>query len=283
MTTQTTPLNDLLARVRTAREKVPSKVFETIREYGQEAIAPLIEIVNEYPGDDANAPEQKFWATYHAIQLLGDLHAAEAVEPILALLDEDDDYVDQHLPESLAKIGRPALEPLRGRLFAPNADLFGLARAANALVKMADLHPDLRPEIVALTIERFDADIPNDEPETLRGFLISNLADLRAVEAIPTVRHAYGQNLVDESIIELEDFRVIVERPEGMPPHKAMAPLLRNSEPLPPWGSPAPSLLNVPSEAATETRRPLTFGRKVGRNERCPCGSGQKYKRCCGR
>ncbi len=24
------------------------------------------------------------------------------------------------------------------------------------------------------------------------------------------------------------------------------------------------------------------FGQKVGRNEQCPCGSGKKYKRCCG-
>ena len=24
-------------------------------------------------------------------------------------------------------------------------------------------------------------------------------------------------------------------------------------------------------------------GRKVGRNESCPCGSGKKYKHCCGR
>jgi uncharacterized protein YecA (UPF0149 family) len=24
-------------------------------------------------------------------------------------------------------------------------------------------------------------------------------------------------------------------------------------------------------------------GRKIGRNEPCPCGSGKKYKKCCGR
>ncbi|NOQ18309.1 MAG: hypothetical protein GQ507_03620 [Dehalococcoidales bacterium] len=24
-------------------------------------------------------------------------------------------------------------------------------------------------------------------------------------------------------------------------------------------------------------------GKKVGRNEPCPCGSGKKYKHCCGR
>jgi uncharacterized protein YecA (UPF0149 family) len=23
--------------------------------------------------------------------------------------------------------------------------------------------------------------------------------------------------------------------------------------------------------------------RKIGRNEKCPCGSGQKYKKCCGK
>lgn len=27
---------------------------------------------------------------------------------------------------------------------------------------------------------------------------------------------------------------------------------------------------------------PPGFGRKVGRNEPCPCGSGRKYRRCCG-
>ena len=34
------------------------------------------------------------------------------------------------------------------------------------------------------------------------------------------------------------------------------------------------------AEAATPYVRE---GRKVGRNEPCPCGSGKKYKKCCGR
>ncbi len=32
-----------------------------------------------------------------------------------------------------------------------------------------------------------------------------------------------------------------------------------------------------------EARQPVRAGRKVGRNDPCPCGSGKKYKRCCGR
>jgi preprotein translocase subunit SecA len=35
-------------------------------------------------------------------------------------------------------------------------------------------------------------------------------------------------------------------------------------------------------EGAAENRQPVRRGDKVGRNAPCPCGSGKKYKRCCG-
>jgi preprotein translocase subunit SecA len=35
--------------------------------------------------------------------------------------------------------------------------------------------------------------------------------------------------------------------------------------------------------AATEKAKPVRTGPKVGRNEPCPCGSGKKYKHCCGK
>lgn len=35
--------------------------------------------------------------------------------------------------------------------------------------------------------------------------------------------------------------------------------------------------------AEDQPRQPVRKGRKVGRNEPCPCGSGKKYKKCCGR
>ena len=33
---------------------------------------------------------------------------------------------------------------------------------------------------------------------------------------------------------------------------------------------------------ASESLQPVARGRKVGRNDPCPCGSGKKYKKCCG-
>jgi preprotein translocase subunit SecA len=32
-----------------------------------------------------------------------------------------------------------------------------------------------------------------------------------------------------------------------------------------------------------EKKKPVVKGQKVGRNDPCPCGSGKKYKKCCGR
>jgi preprotein translocase subunit SecA len=42
---------------------------------------------------------------------------------------------------------------------------------------------------------------------------------------------------------------------------------------------------DVVSEAAQalEKSKPVRTGPKVGRNDPCPCGSGKKYKQCCGK
>ena len=39
----------------------------------------------------------------------------------------------------------------------------------------------------------------------------------------------------------------------------------------------------VEAEAAGSREEPEWPARKIGRNEPCPCGSGKKYKKCCGR
>jgi len=34
---------------------------------------------------------------------------------------------------------------------------------------------------------------------------------------------------------------------------------------------------------SAEVKKPIKSGKKIGRNDPCPCGSGKKYKKCCGR
>ena len=37
------------------------------------------------------------------------------------------------------------------------------------------------------------------------------------------------------------------------------------------------------AQVAREKAQPVRTGPKVGRNDPCPCGSGKKYKQCCGK
>jgi len=54
---------------------------------------------------------------------------------------------------------------------------------------------------------------------------------------------------------------------------------------LPPSAADAgPASLENPGTAASAQKtQPIVNAQKVGRNDPCPCGSGKKYKQCCGR
>jgi len=48
--------------------------------------------------------------------------------------------------------------------------------------------------------------------------------------------------------------------------------------------APAPTPIQAQAQAGGEAKKRLKVkGKKVGRNDPCPCGSGKKYKHCCGR
>ena len=57
---------------------------------------------------------------------------------------------------------------------------------------------------------------------------------------------------------------------------------MRYTQPEEGGAAPQASAANAPARAA-KAETFVRSGRKVGRNEPCPCGSGKKYKHCCGR
>ncbi len=48
-------------------------------------------------------------------------------------------------------------------------------------------------------------------------------------------------------------------------------------------GKKASDVVSEAAAAAAEKAKPVRTGPKVGRNDPCPCGSGKKYKHCCGK
>jgi preprotein translocase subunit SecA len=54
-------------------------------------------------------------------------------------------------------------------------------------------------------------------------------------------------------------------------------------QPAEPQGKPSDVVSEAAAQVAQEKARPVRTGPKVGRNDPCPCGSGKKYKQCCGK
>lgn len=91
-----------------------------------------------------------------------------------------------------------------------------------------------------------------------------------------------------EAVTYLFRLRFRVPEEEGRAPVRAYKPTLQAPVPEPVAAPTGPPGAEAPGPQPAE-RRVVTGttykreARKVGRNEPCPCGSGKKYKHCCGR
>jgi HEAT repeat protein len=287
-------LDELLAQLRTAGSKPEPELLDAIRALGGEAVPALISMVTnpaeyEYaPGDEEGVTG---WAPYSAVQILGEIHPPEALEPLLSLFSWDDyDYLSEELPDVIAKFGEPALDPLTAILAEPPNTVWTRWRAARGLKELATAHPGLRDEIVRRFTSQLDTDEPDDEDwPILVGALVSVLVDLKAEESLPSIIRAFEHDFIDPYMIDWEDVSRELDLPPGVAPHLEGKGRGRQSlfDSLlqPPMPRPAPARS---ARGATGVGRtgPIPYRRetpKVGRNDPCPCGSGKKYKKCHGR
>ncbi|MCL5962263.1 MAG: tetratricopeptide repeat protein, partial [Chloroflexi bacterium] len=206
MGTYTSDLNQLLAELRQAVRKPDRALLDRIRAYGQGAVRPLIEMAVDEDLHNADSKSPEVWAPLHAIQLLGELGASEAIEPLLPLFDRvDDDYLAQTLPEAFGGIGAPAVGPLRALLFDRSKDIFARARAAEGLSKIGQLHHETRSDVVNALVARLDpVESQSPKDEILNGFVIAELLHMKAVEAATAIRQAFAEDRVDTSIVDLD-------------------------------------------------------------------------------
>jgi hypothetical protein len=260
---------------------------------GAEAIPALIALVTDPVAYEMSEDEDdlSYWAPYPAVQILGELHPAEALEPLLSLITWDDyDYLSGIVPEALGKFGRVALDPLSAILADRRQTVWTRGRVVSAMGRMAGVHPELRDEIVTRMTAQLDTDEPdNEDLDTLRGFLVGELVELEAKESIPSIIRAFEETQIDPFMIAWSDVRSQLDIPSDVAPHldeisPQRRPLFRSLA----W-PPAPTLSGeaaAPPVQAAGREAPEPYRRqtpKVGRNDPCPCGSGKKYKKCHGR
>jgi len=282
-------IDQLLEELRRMETRSDPALLDRIRGLGLAAVPSLIAYATdpeEYEvREDA---EITGWGPYSAIDLLGELHPMEALQPLVSLLPwEDYDFLGDPLIHALGQFGRPAMEPVTAVLADRSQIVWSRGTAAEALEKMALAYPELRNEVVATLTAQLETDeADNDGRDILRGFLLQSLLELQAEESLPSIIRAFEESDIDPFMVAWSDVRhelgvpldVATHLDESSPDRGSLFDFL----PLMP-ASDQPSISASPLPAGQIAEPYQRESVKVGRNDPCPCGSGKKYKKCCGR
>jgi uncharacterized protein YecA (UPF0149 family) len=162
------------------------------------------------------------------------------------------------------------------------------AAATDILAYIVQDHPEQRERVVAALralLPPLDADgnLPSYlEYEELWTWVATALADLKDEDSLPLVRALYQADMIDQSVVGSEQqYMAYFHRAARKPPPfdilKVYERLHREA-------------VREAKRRAREAKREQTVRPakprsqpKIGRNEPCPCGSGRKYKHCCGK
>ncbi len=163
---------------------------------GQEYLPDLLRMARDRGLYTSDADTDVVWAPLHAFEVLSELDVAAVVPELVPLFDLEDDWLSEALPELLGKVGAPALAPIRAYLDDGSRWAFGHSHASAALEKIAQQHPELREQVVAILSDVLRNAERNHEITNTGA--MDALVELRAVEALPLIRRAFELGLVDE-------------------------------------------------------------------------------------
>jgi nucleotide-binding universal stress UspA family protein len=183
----------------------------------------------------------------------------------------------------LGELGDAALEPVTAYLANPAHSEWARVAAAKALAEIGGRQADLRVVCVARLsgqLEKFVA-----QSEMLNAFLVSSLLDLKAVEALPVMARAFAAGHVDESVAgDYEDVEIELGLKKQRQDPRKPDELTELGDKLRALAGDRQMVDAIKKGENAAERPPASLNPgKTGRNDPCPCGSGKKFKKCCGK
>jgi len=272
----------------------------------REAITPeLLRVLEAVAGDPVQWAERKEYMLHlFALFLLAQFREKRAYPLVVKifrapgelLYDLVGDIVTDGLSQILGSVydGEPA--PLEQLIESEDVYEYVRSSAIDAFSVLEHSGQMPREQVVGYFQRLFGGRLKRTYSQAWNG-LVCAVADLPAPELLEDVRRAYKDGLVDPGYADLPGIeRDLLTRPQGRREHHhiitdAIAEMegwssFRQEERHP--GKLPESLppLVLPAAAPPETyvaSQPFHRQPKVGRNDPCPCGSGKKYKKCCGK
>jgi hypothetical protein len=284
--------------------ELPVAAIREAREHRELMIPRLVRVLHEATAAarDDHVPEGN--AHFFALFLLTEFQAAEAFPAILEAIS-----LPSELPHELfGDAVTSTLSRVLAQFTADNTDVLDRLiadREVNEYVRWAAAQTYIhhvrdgrlsRSDAVQRLRQHLRDALDQEDTDNILA-LVCELADLSPSEAMDEITEAYDRDLVDSFLIKREDVELSIAKGEfGVQESLERCPptgIADTIEELQRWAGfqDEPVKKSVPprdfipaSPVASQMTALSVVGRtRIGRNDPCPCGSGKKFKKCCGR
>ena len=188
---------------------------------------------------------------------------------ILNKLDEEDldamlgDILTEELDSIIASTFNGDLVSLYNIIENTNKDEYLRSAALDSLAILYN-QKNIKKEAFLSYLKELLPKIENEHNLVVDEFVVL-VCDLRLHELVPAVEKLFKEKKVDKTFISLEDFKEFLNEP-AIEKYEYINDVVESMS----WWD-------------CFNDGPFIKETKIGRNEPCPCGSGKKYKKCCGK
>lgn len=287
-------MKTLIESIRYHDGKLPRNELQQMIDRREEAIPYLLEIMNELKQDYESFYYNRFDHMY-AIFLLAQFRVKELYPLLIDILsltgDEADDIFGDTITEDLGRIlasvydGDP--EPLMRLIENPDVNEYVRGQGLVAVVSLV-LNKQITREFAMDSMKQLLNGKLSDKNDYLNTEIVCCCDDLYPEEVYEDIKQLFERRELEPSIIGLATINstlkktkeAVLQESQQMGRydyiHDTIAELQGwasfNQQQNQSW--PETKLAAKPDPVKVE---------KIGRNDPCPCGSGKKYKKCCGK
>jgi len=235
----------------------------------------------------------------HAIYILGELQASESLDPIFDVLSQSDEYLELYfgdfiagmLWEPLYKIAETNLQACKKFIFRSAINTYARINIFDMVEQIALHHPERFNEIISWfddVIKYFLKSSIDDNviDSDLIAFLICNVIDIKGDKLLPVIKQLFEKEIVSTGICgHWSEVEVAFAQHDNFENRKDILSIVdRYKNITSTWAGSIEeenySKIDFRNEFESPLK-PIIAERKIGRNEKCLCGSGKKYKKCC--
>ncbi len=249
--------------------------------------------------------EKDYMAHLYAMYLLAQFRETRAFPLVLriARLDGDlldslfGDFITESLGSVLASVCGGRVEEIQSLIEDADADEWVRGAALGSMVTLVRAGIRSREEVLDYFASLFRGRL-TDKNDIVWSDVVAYSTDLYGIELVGDIERAYAEDLIDEGIIGLDDVHSDLAKGKewaleqlASNPHRHLVDDTVKEmewwdcfkEKKPRMAPKVDRYLEAMDPVIESLLAPYKrAGPKIGRNDPCSCGSGKKYKKCCG-